>query len=127
MVEGDNQDEAATATADVDESKVSADLHTAPKEGGMYRTADGLYVDAHGNVLKDEEVKRAERVQEIAAKKREAAAQNVPVNTGMAGATMSQAEFDARVQAAVAATLAQMGIPAAAAAKTARSRAGAEA
>src|SRR6266404_5428611 len=98
MVDEDTKDKPTVEP--VDESKVSADLHTAPKEGGMYITADGSFVDAHGNVLKDEEVKRAEEVQKIAAKKREEAAKQAPVNTGMAGAPVSQVEFDARVQAA---------------------------
>lgn len=98
-----------SAVAEIDESKVSSDIHTAPKEGGMYRTAGGSYVDAHGNVLKDEEVKRAEEVARISETKRAKEAQNAPVNTGMLGAPITQQEFDARVAAAVAAALRQQG------------------
>jgi hypothetical protein len=105
------EDSAVTAEveAELDESKVSSDLHTAPRAGGMYRQADGSFTDADGKVLTDGQVKRAEKVQKIVTKKREKEALATPVNTGMAGVTMTQAEFDAKVAAAVAAALSHQG------------------
>lgn len=108
MAKSDPED-SSSAVAEIDEDKVVSDLHTAPKEGGMYRTAEGSYIDAHGNVLSDKEVKRAERVQKIATEKREKEAKAVPVNTGMAGTPLTQSEFDAKVAVAVAAALAHQG------------------
>lgn len=103
----------------IDTEKVPADIHTTIP-GGLYKNADGQYMDAHGNVLdpnKDEDQQKIDdglAYAEAQAKKREEAAANAPAPT--AGLPMTQAELDARIQLAVQTALRSGGGVAAAAA-----------
>jgi hypothetical protein len=110
----------------IDTEKVPADIHTTIP-GGLYRNAAGQYVDAHGNVLdenKDEDAQKIEdgkAYSEASAKKREEQAANAPVApAGAAGLPLTQAEFDAKVQLAVATALRAAGVGASAPAKATR-------
>lgn len=97
-----------------DTENVSADIHVAPVEGGLYRNADGQYVDAHGNVLDEKKKEDKEKIQtgldraEASAEKRKDQAASAPALPG-SPLNLTQAELDAKVQLAVQTALAKAG------------------